>query len=171
MAAQSQLSTLNFQLIRPLSCRWRSDWHPCHPSLTNGSIRDHRFHFVLYSQTSGQECVLQRATFAAVRDMRRRWRLSLNWKPSYRRLFNAHSARRHAHPIEQHPSIERVEPLTSHGEYSFRRNDVYSLRSSWLTGDFIPIENRKPRLTPTELPGQLRSTCMSMRRRPSNPIR
>ena len=28
LAVHSQLSTLNFQLIPPLSCRWRSDWPP-----------------------------------------------------------------------------------------------------------------------------------------------
>ena len=36
---------LNLTPVCPLSCRWRSDWHPCHPSLTIGGIRDHRFQF------------------------------------------------------------------------------------------------------------------------------
>jgi hypothetical protein len=39
----------------------------CHPSLTNGGIHDRRFHFVLYGQTIGQECVLKRATSFDVR--------------------------------------------------------------------------------------------------------
>ena len=54
-------------MLCPLSCRWRPDWHPCHPSLTIGGIHDRRFHFVLSGQTSGQECVLQRATSIQVR--------------------------------------------------------------------------------------------------------
>jgi len=33
------------RLLCPLSCRWRPDWHPCHPSLTIGGIRDRRFQF------------------------------------------------------------------------------------------------------------------------------
>ena len=36
---------LNLTPVCPLSCRWRSGWHPCHPSLTNGGIHDRRFHF------------------------------------------------------------------------------------------------------------------------------
>ena len=31
------------RLSCPLSCRWRSDQHPCCPSLTIGGIRDRRF--------------------------------------------------------------------------------------------------------------------------------
>ena len=91
------------------------------PALQSAASMTAVFSSVLYSQTSSQKCVLQRATFANVRCMRRRWHLSLSWKPNYRRLFSARSARRHAHPIEQHPSIERFEPSTSQGEYSFRR--------------------------------------------------
>jgi len=33
------------RLLCPLSCRWRSDWHPCHPSRTIGGIHDRRFQF------------------------------------------------------------------------------------------------------------------------------
>ena len=36
---------LNLTPVCPLSCRWRSDWLPCHPSLTNGGIHDRRFQF------------------------------------------------------------------------------------------------------------------------------
>ena len=110
------------RLLCPLSCRGRPDWHPCHPSLTNGGIHDRRLHFFRCTQTCGMNGVLQRATFANVRHMRRRWHLSLSWKPNYRRLFSARSTRRHALPIEQHPCIEQFEPSTSQGEYSFRRN-------------------------------------------------
>lgn len=40
------------------------------------------------AQTSGQECVLQRAAFATGADMRRRPSLSIRWKHHCRRLFN-----------------------------------------------------------------------------------
>jgi len=40
-----KLLNSNFELPSPLSCRWRSGWHPCHPSLTIGGIRDRRFQF------------------------------------------------------------------------------------------------------------------------------
>ena len=33
------------RLLCPLSCRWRPDWHPCHPSLTIGGIHDRRLQF------------------------------------------------------------------------------------------------------------------------------
>ena len=45
------------------------------------------FSSVLYSQASGQECVLHRATSIIDADMRRRWYLSLSWKPPNRRLL------------------------------------------------------------------------------------
>ncbi len=41
-----------------------------------------------YGQTRGYECVLQRATFATVADMRRRPSLPIRWKPHCRRLFS-----------------------------------------------------------------------------------
>ena len=47
------------RLLCPLSCRWRSDWHPCHPSLTIGGIRDRRFPF-----------------FTARTDQRHEWRFA-----------------------------------------------------------------------------------------------
>ena len=40
-----KLLNSNFKLPSPLSCRWRSDQHPCCPSLTIGGIRDRRLHF------------------------------------------------------------------------------------------------------------------------------
>ena len=43
------------------------------PALQSAASVTAVFSSVLYSQTSGQECVLQRATFATVRYMRRRW--------------------------------------------------------------------------------------------------
>jgi hypothetical protein len=67
----------------------RSDWLPCHPSHTIGGIRDRRFQFLLYGQTSGQECVLQRATSAIEDDMRRRPSRSIRCMPHCRRLFSA----------------------------------------------------------------------------------
>ena len=109
------------RLLCPLSCRWRSYWHPCHPGLTNADVHASVLDFFRCTQTCGMNGVLQRATFANVRHMRRRWHLSLSWKPNYRRLFSAHSARMNAHPIEQLPSIKRFEPSTSQGEYPFRR--------------------------------------------------
>ncbi|MCY2982005.1 MAG: hypothetical protein NTY15_00015 [Planctomycetota bacterium] len=46
------------------------------------------FSSLLYRQTSGQECVLQRAAFATGADMRRRPSLSIRWKHHCRRLFS-----------------------------------------------------------------------------------
>jgi hypothetical protein len=40
------LPTDNCELTSPLSCRWRSDWLPCHPSQSIGGIRDRRFQFL-----------------------------------------------------------------------------------------------------------------------------
>ena len=40
------LPTANSLLTSPLSCRWRSDWLPCHPSQSIGGIHDRRFHFL-----------------------------------------------------------------------------------------------------------------------------
>ena len=85
-----KLLNSNFELHSPLSCRWRSDWLPCHHSQSIGGIRDRRFQFLLYRQTSGQECVLQRATSATGADMRRRPSLSIRWMPPCRRLFSIH---------------------------------------------------------------------------------
>jgi len=59
------------------------------PALQSAASMTAVFSSVLYSQTSSQECVLQRATFATVRCMRRRGCLSLSWKPPYRHLFRA----------------------------------------------------------------------------------
>ena len=87
-AVHCQPTTSNCQLTSPLSCRWRSDWLPCHPSQSIGGIRDRRFQLLLYRQTSGQECVLQRATFATVADMRRRPSLPIRWMHHCRRLFS-----------------------------------------------------------------------------------
>ena len=91
------------------------------PALQSAASVTAVFTSLLFRQASSHECVLQRATFATVRCMRRRWNLSLSWKLPHRRLFNARSARRHAQPIGQHPSIERFEPSTSQRKYSFRR--------------------------------------------------
>jgi len=41
-----KLLNSNFELHSPLSCRWRSDWLPCHPSQSIGGIHDRRFHFL-----------------------------------------------------------------------------------------------------------------------------
>ena len=59
------------------------------PSLTIGGIRDRRFQFLLYRQTSAQECVLQRTTSATGADIRRRPSLPIRWRPHCRRLFIA----------------------------------------------------------------------------------
>ena len=75
------------RLLCPLSCRWRSDWLPCHPSLTIGGIRDRRFHFLPLRTTSSQDCVLKRATSATVADMRRRPLPSIRWTHLCRRLL------------------------------------------------------------------------------------
>ena len=40
---RSLLFTDNCQLTSPLSCRWRSDWLPCHPSQSIGCVHDRRF--------------------------------------------------------------------------------------------------------------------------------
>jgi len=58
------------------------------PALQSAASMTAVFSSVLYSQTSSQECVLLRAMFATVRYMRRRWNLSLSWKPTYRRLIS-----------------------------------------------------------------------------------
>ena len=77
------------------------------------------FSSVLYSQTSGQECVLPRATFALVRHMRRRWQWSLSWKPSVRRLSILVQHEGTLFGSSNMRSFERVEPSTSQGDYSF----------------------------------------------------
>ena len=56
------------------------------PALQSAASVTAVFSSVLFSQTSSQECVLHRATSIIVRTMRRRWILSLSWKPHYRRL-------------------------------------------------------------------------------------
>jgi hypothetical protein len=48
-AVHCQLTTSNCQLTSPLSCRWRSDWLPCHPSQSIGGIHDRRFHFFTFA--------------------------------------------------------------------------------------------------------------------------
>ena len=75
----------NFELHSPLSCRLSIRLASL-SSQSIGGIRDRRFQFLLYRQTSGQECVLQRATFATVADMRRRPSLSIRWKHHCRLL-------------------------------------------------------------------------------------
>ena len=49
------------------------------------------FSSLLYGQTSGHECVLQRATFATGADMRRRPSLPIRWMHYCRRLFSEYS--------------------------------------------------------------------------------
>jgi len=106
------------------------------------------FSSVLYLQTSNQECVLQRATFATVRCMRRRWILSLSWKPLYRRLLSAKACSSNL-ATSLHRAV-RITNITTQVLNS--PEETNSLRSSWLTGDFNHIENRKQGLTPTMLP-------------------
>ena len=98
---------------------------------------------VLYSQTSGQECVLQRATFATVRHMRRRWCLSLSWKPHYRRLFNAKASS----PNRTTSAHRSVRTINITRRVLISPEGTFCLRPWWRTGDFKHIENRKPGLT------------------------
>ncbi len=106
------------------------------------------FSSVLYLQTSNQECVLQRATFATVRCMRRRWILSLSWKPLYRRLLSAKACSSNL-ATSSHRAV-RITNITT--QVLSSPEETNSLRPSWLTGDFNHIENRKQGLTPTMLP-------------------
>ena len=75
------------------SVRSRADcqpnWLPCHHGGQTRRPCSRYLTSLLHRQTSNQECVLQRATSIQEADMRRRWHLSPNWKPRYRRLFSA----------------------------------------------------------------------------------
>ena len=102
------------------------------PALQSAASMTAVFSSVLYSQTSSQECVLQRATFATVRHMRRRWHLSLSWKPTYRRLFSATACSSNL-ATSLHQAVPTIN-ITRRILVSPEENS--SLRSLWLTGDF-----------------------------------
>lgn len=102
-----------------------------------------------YSQTSSQECVLQRTTFANVRYMRRRWNISLSWKPHYRRLFSAM-----AFSYNRATSLPRaVRTISITRQVLISPEGTYRLRSLWLTGDLehsalwctdLPMQSKRP---------------------------
>ena len=102
------------------------------PALQSAASVTAVFSSVLYSQTSSQKCVLQRATFATVQHMRRRWNLSLSWKPSYRRL-NSAKARTPNRATSLHRAVRTIY-ITR--QVLISPEATNSLRSSWLTGDF-----------------------------------
>jgi len=118
------------------------------PALQSAASMTAVFSSVLYSQTSSQKCVLQRATFATVRHMRRRWNLSLSWKPNYRRLFYAKACSSNR-AKSLHRAIRTIYITT---QVIISPEETNSLRPSWRTGDFKHIENRKQGLTPTSFP-------------------
>ena len=106
------------------------------------------FSSVLYSQTSSQKCVLQRATFATVRCMRRRWSISMSWMPPYRRLLSAKACSSNR-ATSLHRTVRTIYITT---QVLISPEETNSLRPSWLTGDLNHIENRKQGFTPTMFP-------------------
>ena len=130
-----KLLNSNFKLPPPLSCRWRSDWLPCHPSLTIGGIRDRRFQF----------CTL-------LTDQQPRWRLAAG---------NVRTCANHAAAMAMVPELDAIlsppvqNSFSATARSSTRATRVYrtvrtinvtrrvlgspeeanSRRSSWLTGD------------------------------------
>ena len=138
----------NFKLPSPLSCRWRSDWHPCHPSLTIGGIRDRRFQFctLLADQRHGggfaagnfRNCANHAAAMVIVPE------LEAILSPPFNVSISAN----------ERSSVLATSPLRSYRTINITRrvlvspDGAYRLRSLLLTGDFIAIENRKQDLTP-----------------------
>ena len=108
------------------------------PALQSAASVTAVFSSVLYSQTSNQKCVLQRATFATVRHMRRRWHLSLSWKPPYRRLFIAKACSSNR-ATSLHRAVRAVYITT---QVLISPEGSNRLRSLWLTGDNNHLENR-----------------------------
>jgi len=110
------------------------------------------FSSVLYSQTSSQECVLQRTTFATVRCMRRRWNLPLTWRPNYRRLFRvkACSTNRSSHEVRGRRTIKFT------GRINISPEATNSLRLSWPNSNFNDEERI---LTSVQ---QLSDRCMAL---------
>ena len=137
-------------MLCPLSCRWRSDWLPCHPasqSLTSmpacfSSFVAHRpaarsafcrgqcYERVLVGHLVSDSV---RAISAVGRNMRRRWRISIRWKRKFRRLFSAEQDR---------SSTSSRQSVTFDHEYQGddTQRDIKH-----------GCENRKPDLTPNEV--------------------
>jgi len=101
------------------------------PALQSAASMTAVFSSVLYLQTSSQKCVLQRATFATVRHMRRRWNLPQSWKPNYRRLISAKACSANR-ATREHRAV-RASNIT--WRVLVLPDATNSLRSSWLTGD------------------------------------
>jgi len=119
------------------------------PALQTAASVTAVFSSVLYSQTSSQKCVLQRAASIIERYMRRRWNISLSWMPPYRRLFSAKACSSNRATSSLHRAVRTIYITT---QVIISPEETNSLRPSWRTGDFNHIENRKQGLTPPSFP-------------------
>jgi len=139
------------------------------PALQSAASVTAVFSSVLYSQTSNLKCVLQRATFATVRHMRRRWHLSLSWMPNYRRLFSAKAC-----SSKLATSLHRaVRNINITRRVLISPEETIRLRSSWLTGDlelntlmcnYLILRTKRPnRPDPFDCPHSCRSGKHSLR--------
>ena len=130
-----KLRNSNFKLPSPLSCRWRSDWLPCHPARTNGGIRDRRSHFRTFptDQRHGvrlatgnvRTCAMHAAAMVLVPELE-----AIGSPP-----FNARSARTQFIRIEQHAIVRVRRTINITRRVLISPEETNSLRSLWLTGD------------------------------------
>ena len=123
------------RLLCPLSCRWRSDWHPCHPASQSLTSMPACFTSLHYRQTSGIEGVLKRAVLRpsiglaldiSIHDVQFRQlgeTCGGDWRYRFvgRVKFAACSARRHVECLGLLGRDNRALASTIQGEHSFRR--------------------------------------------------
>ena len=127
---------LNLTPVCPLSCRGRPDWHPCHPSLTNGGIHDRRFQFctLLADQRPGgrfaagnfRNCANHAAAMVIVPE------LEAILSPPVQCSFCA-KARSSNRATSMHRAVRTINIAR---RVLISPEETKSLRTLWLTGGF-----------------------------------